>query len=185
MSTILPKSFYDRDPKIVAKDILGKILVKDDLEGIVVETEAYYGAKDPASRACKGKMNFNKLMWSEAGTIFIYMVHSYWMFNVVTGPKPSAILIRALEPNKGIENMIKNRGLSDIKKLTSGPGKLTKSLDIRKEYNGLKVFDKNSLIYVKNNSINPKISKSHRIGVKKDLEDPLRFFILNNKYVSK
>ena len=114
---MLPKSFYDRDPAIVAKEILGCILVKKDielLEGKIVETEAYYGMSDPASRARKGA----KIMWEDAGTAFIYMVHGNWLFNIITLSKgePSGILIRAIEPIKGIDLMKKRRKIKEIEK---------------------------------------------------------------------
>ena len=98
----LSKKFYSRDPKEVAVNLLGKILVrrigKRILTGKIVETEAYYGEKDPASRASIGKKFFNRLMWDEPGRAFIYMVHGNWLFNVKTLPKgkASAVLILSL-----------------------------------------------------------------------------------------
>ena len=94
---------------------MGKILVRRVnerfLEGIIVETEAYYGSHDPASRAYSGMKTYNRLMWDEPGKIFIYNVHKYWMLNIVTHkPKEiGAVLIRAIEPRKGIEEMFRNR----------------------------------------------------------------------------
>jgi DNA-3-methyladenine glycosylase len=189
---VLPKSFYARDPAIVAKELLGKILVRNlngkILSGKIVETEAYYGEKDPASRARRGKLPHCELMWEEPGTVFIYMVHNNWLFNIVTMPKgiASAVLIRALQPLKGIEVMKENRNVSDIKNLTSGPGKLTKALAITKELNGASVTNSKSEVYITEGD-NEKFEtgKSNRIGVSKDLKKPLRFFIKNNPFVSR
>jgi len=186
---ILPKKFYARDPAIVAKEILGCILVKKEhnpLKGKIVETEAYYGLSDPASRAFKGKMNHNKWMWGEAGTLFIYMVHGNWLLNIITERKgtPSGILIRAVEPIDGMEEMKKRRNV-EIKNLTSGPGKLTKSFGITKQHNGIKVYDPSSEIVVEKGEKPSKIKTSRRIGVKEDLPQHLRFYIDGNPFVSK
>lgn len=187
MQSVLPKSFYERDPAIVAKEILGKILVKGNMEGKIVETEAYYGLRDPASRAFKGKTNLSRWMWEKAGTTFIYMVHGHWLFNIITGNRPSGILIRAIEPLKGIKEMLKNRKVSNIVDLSSGPGKLTKAFGITNAHNGLNVSDPNSEIFIKENLEKEKheICCSHRIGVREDLPQLLRFYIEGNGFVSK
>ena len=188
---ILPKEFYKRDPKRVSKELLGKIFLRklDDivLEGIIVETEAYYGSDDPASRAYHGLKNYNKLMWREAGIAFIYNVHKYWMFNVVAHEpdKIGAVLIRAIEPKKGIEIMRKNRPVRKLIDLTNGPGKLTVAYRIDKSLNGIAVTSNKSKIVIIDNKIEFKIGSSYRIGVKKDLDCKLRFFIKGNKFVSK
>lgn len=186
---ILPKKFYARDPAIVAKEILGNILIKKNqsiLKGRIVETEAYYGLSDPASRAFKGRTNYNKWMWGEAGTLFIYMVHGNWLLNIITEKKdiPSGILIRAVEPIDGIEEMMKRRNVN-IKNLTSGPGKLTKAFGITKEHNGIEVYNPSSEIVVEKGEIKDKIKTSHRIGVKNDLPQHLRFYIDGNQFVSR
>ena len=186
---ILNRKFYARDARIVAKELLGKILVnkKERIGGIIVETEAYLGEEDPASRAFGGKKNMNSVMWESPGTIFIYMVHSNWLMNVVTGKKnsPEAVLIRALEPKIGIERMIDNRKKEELRDLTNGPGKLTQALKIDKRYNLKKVYDKNCDINILDNKVSFEIGTSHRIGVRKDLNENMRFFIIGNKYVSR
>ena len=188
---VLPKEFYQRDPETVAKELLGKRLIreldKNSLEGIVVETEAYYGLHDPASRAYRGIKNYNKPMWNEPGRAFIYNVHKYWMFNIVAH-KPNhigAVLIRALEPTKGIEVMKHNRPVKKLFDLTNGPGKLTRALKINKDLNEVPVTSGESEIIVANTRTEFEIGSSYRIGVKKDLERKLRFFIKGNGFVSK
>ncbi len=187
---LLPKSFYDRDPAEVARDMLGSILVVNDGEtkGKIVETEAYYGLSDPASRASKGKTKLSRWMWEDAGSTFIYMVHRYWLFNVITEKegKPSGVLIRAVEPLEGLDIMIKRRGTTIIKNLTSGPGKLTIALGITGRDNGMKVYEKSSRIFIeKGKKESFKIGMSGRIGVREDLPEDLRFFIEGNKFVSR
>ncbi|RLF48224.1 MAG: 3-methyladenine DNA glycosylase [Thermoplasmata archaeon] len=186
----LPKKFYNRDAALVAKELLGCIFVKRDgkekLKGKIVETEAYYGLGDPASRARDKRIG--SIMNGEAGIIFIYMVHGNWLFNITTMPhgNPSGILIRAVEPLAGIEIMKKRRKTDNIKNLTSGPGKFTQAFGIDKKYNGIKIYSRNSPIYIEKKKENEiEIVESYRIGVKEDLPVPLRFYIKGNKFVSK
>lgn len=189
--SMLSKDFYERDPALVAQDLLGKILVRkinsEILSGKIVETEAYYGEDDPASKAYKGRKMFNELMFMDVGKAFIYMVHGNWLLNIVAHLKGSvgAVLIRAIQPMEGIENMQKNRNMKDTCDLTSGPGKLTKALAITNDLNGIDVKRKNSqLMIVEGKSESLQISSSRRIGVKADLPQKLRFFVKGNKFVS-
>ena len=189
---ILSREFYERDPARVARELLGKLLIRrinsKVLSGKIVETEAYYGEEDPASKAYKGRKKFNELMFKDAGKTFIYMVHGNWLLNIVAHPKGDvgAVLIRALEPLSGIETMKRNRGVNRLELLTNGPGKLTKALAITNILNGIDVTAKNSkLIIVKEGWEKFEVETSHRIGVKNDLPQKLRFYIKNNKFVSK
>ena len=188
---ILPREFYERDPETVAKELLGKKVIrkidKNFLEGMIVETEAYYGLHDPASRAYHGIKNYNKPMWNEPGRAFIYNVHKYWMFNIVAH-KPNqigAVLIRAMEPTKGMEVMKKNKPVKKLFNLTNGPGKLTIALKINKSLNGVPVTSCEGIIVIANTKMKFEIGSSNRIGVRKDLERKLRFFIKGNKFVSR
>ena len=188
----LERRFYERDPALVAKDLLGKILVREVsseiLSGKIVETEAYYGEQDPASRAYKGRMKFNELMFAEPGRSFIYMVHANWLLNIVAHLKGEvgAILIRAIEPIQGVEVMVKNRKLENFRNLTNGPGKLTKALAITKELNGVDVTNRKSeLTVIEATEEEFEIASSHRIGVRRDLPQELRFSVKCNKFVSR
>ncbi len=164
---------FNRDPKEVAIDILGKVLVRrvgnDTLRGRIVETEAYYGDEDPASRARHGRRHYNAPMFDGAGCLFIYNVHKYWMLNFTTRPV-SAVLIRAVEPLNFEGN-------------TSGPGRLTRELGIDRSLNGLPVGEGTG-IWLEEGRRPEKIGASHRIGVTRDLEEPLRFFDLESRWVS-
>jgi DNA-3-methyladenine glycosylase len=189
---VLPKIFYEREPDIVAKELLGKILVRKlngiRLSGKIVETEAYYGERDPASKAYRGKKVFNELMFLDVGRTFIYMVHGNWLLNIVAHPKGDvgAVLIRALEPICGLEIMKNNRKVKDLHCLTNGPGKLSKAFAITKELNGVYVTKRNSpLMVIEGKRESFEVCSSHRIGVKFDLPQELRFFIKDNKFVSK
>jgi len=189
---ILSRRFYERDPEVVAKDLLGKIIVRkldnNILSGMIVETEAYYGPGDPASRAYDGMKNFNRPMWLDPGVAFIYNVHKYWMFNVVAHEPGGvgAVLIRAVEPLDGVEIMMKNRGVYDeLIELTSGPGRFTVAFKIDKSLNGTDLTSDENPIYIADNKVQLEISSSKRIGVKADLDRNLRFYIKGNKFVSK
>ncbi len=188
------KKFYERSTIEVAKDLLGKYLIRKigrvKLIGKIVETEAYL-INDPASRAYKGKKNYNKEMWGKPGTIFIYNVHNNWMFNIVTNKEniPEAVLIRAVQPIKGIDVMMEYRKVKDIKNLTNGPGKLTKSFLIDKRFNGKLIYKCKELKIKDGEKVKEEeIVRSKRIGITKDFPEGknlLRFYIKNNPFVSR
>lgn len=188
---MLAREFYARDTKRVAEDLLGKFLIhKSNGEvtgGRIVETEAYYGQKDPASRATK-KTKISEIMWGQAGFSLVYMVHANWLFNVTTEEKgvPGAVLIRALEPRKGIEVMKRHRRKENIKELTSGPGKLTQALNITKKDHGIDLTKSEdiSMMKIEKSTSKIDIGKSHRIGVSEDLNQKLRFFVEGCEHVS-
>ena len=187
---ILSREFYSRDTALVGEELLGKLLIRrldeEEVGGLIVETEAYYGEDDPASRAYEGKKRYNEVMYGESGHLFRYNVHQYWMLNFIAHEPGSigGVLIRAIEPILGLEIMKRNRPVSDIVNLTSGPGKLTLALDVDKSLNGIPVTEKGSSIVVKRNESQFEIGRSHRIGVTRDLDRKLRFYIKGNKFVS-
>jgi DNA-3-methyladenine glycosylase len=173
------KKFFERSPEKVAKDLLGKVLVRK-IESVymkarIVETEAYFGPEDPASRASKGRNKVSEKMWAEAGTILVYNVHKYHMLNFVTGKKeePSAVLIRALEP-------------LNFDARTKGPGLLTNALGINKEIHGQNVLSSNE-VWVEDSEVAElyEIGDSFRTGVTEDLNERYRFFIKGNPFVSR
>lgn len=187
----LPRTFYERDPGAVAQELLSKRLIRrlgtHFLEGVIVETEAYYGFDDPASRAYQGIKNYNELMWKEPGRVFIYNVHKYWMLNIVAHAigQVGAVLLRAIEPRAGMEVMKRFRPVKQVANLTNGPGKLTMALGIDKSVNGIPVTSCESELIVVNNRMKPEIGSSHRVGVRRDLDRNLRFFIKGNNFVSR
>jgi len=146
----LNKSFYRRDLLTVAKELLGKVLVKKNskrmLMAKIVEVEAYDGKIDKAAHSYVGKTERNKVMFNEGGFLYVYLSYGvHHCCNVVTGfeDKGTAVLIRAVEPLKGIDLMIKNRfgrklkNDTEIINLTSGPGKVCKALGINKNNSGI------------------------------------------------
>lgn len=185
----LPGRFFARDPAVVARELLGHLLVHRSPEGTaagaIVETEAYYGAGDPASRARK-RTPLSEPMWGPPGRAFIYMVHNQWLFNVVTGwPRgPSAVLIRAVEPRIGVELMVKRRGV-DGRDLARGPGRMTRALAITRAHSGLDVTDPESAVVVARGAPAGPVATSHRIGVSRDLRRKLRFYVEGSRFVSR
>jgi DNA-3-methyladenine glycosylase len=186
----LSRKFYSRNTKIVAKDLLGKILVHKTKEGTckgkIVETESYFGKNDPASHAHCKITKRNIIMYQKPGVAYVYFTYgNHWLLNVVTEKIgiPGAVLIRALEPLEGVEIMKKRKKLNDIRNLTNGPGKLTKAFGIDKRHNGLDLTK--SSLFIENSNEKPKIVNTTRIGISKGKEKLLRFYIKNNDFVSR
>lgn len=201
----LNRDFYTRDTVLVAKDLLGKTLVYDDgdtiYKGKIVETEAYINKDDDAAHFNKGLTDRTRIIDEVGGHIYIYTIYGmYLLFNIVTEQKGAhgAVLIRAVEPIEGIENMYFNRykKISDNPKrreiinLTNGPAKFVMAYGLTKEFYGedltdsLKVWVENSTYVLEEEAI----VKSKRINIdyaEKGKDYLLRFYIKENPFVSK
>jgi DNA-3-methyladenine glycosylase len=195
---ILPRKFYTREVKAVAKDLLGKILVKKDgnsiLAGKIVEVEAYDGKIDRAAHTFIGKTKRNQIMFNEGGYFYVYFTYgTHYCCNVVTGKKDhgTAVLIRAIEPVKGVKKMIENRYGRDLLNekerfnLTSGPGKVCRAMGINKSHYGADLTDGTIFILDSQKVQKNMIVVTKRVGIKKSIELPWRFYIKDNPYVSK
>jgi DNA-3-methyladenine glycosylase len=189
--SVLPVEFYERSPEEVARDLLGKRLIRilegEKLGGTVVEVEAYHGLDDPASRAFHGRKEYNSPMWNPPGRLFIYNVHKYWMLNVVAHrvDEVGGVLFRAIEPTWGLKTMRRLRPVRNDRDLTNGPGKLTLALGVTHELNSYPITDPDSPIYILDAPCIINYYTSHRIGVTRDLPEELRFFIHGNNFLSK
>lgn len=189
----LPRRFYTRETLTVAEKLLGRQLVRHTnnsrLVGKIVEVEAYRGSDDPGSHAYRGMTPRNRLMFRKGGFAYVYFTYGmHHCFNVVTERQnvPGAVLIRALEPISGIETMRKNRGNKNVFNLTNGPAKLTDAMNITKKQNGLDLTRSRELFICE-----PKVKENFevvftkRIGIKVGVDKPWRFYIKNNKFVSR
>lgn len=181
--------FYNQSTIKVAKSLLGCNLIHETKEGKtigkIVETEAYL-ENDEASHSSRGKTKRNEKMFGKPGTAYIYLIYGmYKCFNVVTRKEGigEAVLIRSLEPVKGIELMKKRRKTSEIKNLCSGPGKLVQALGISREQNGSDIT-KGKLKIIPKKS-NHKIVGTTRIGISRGADLDYRFYIKGNKFVSR
>ena len=194
----VPLSFYKRKDVVkIAKELLGKIVVTNFdgkvTSGRIVETEAYIGIIDKASHSFAGRRTArNEHMYSAAGTAYIYICYGmHQMLNVVTNEKeiPDAVLIRAIEPVKGIDIMLKRTGKNKLdKSLTRGPGNVGKALGIFKHHSGLYLLDEEIFLLEDGKKMpEENIGISKRIGVESAGADallPYRFYVKGNKYVS-
>lgn len=140
----MPRAFYARGPRALARALLGRVLVHDDalvgrLAGRIVETEAYGGADDPASHAHRGETPRNRVMFGPAGHAYVYFTYGmHHCFNVVCAGagRASAVLVRALVPVMGVETMAARRGVSEPSRLARGPGALARALGLDRRLDG-------------------------------------------------
>jgi len=186
---ILPRSFYARDTRVVAEELLGHYLVHFTEEGLaagkIIETEAYL-QNDPACHAARGMTRRNRVMFGPPGHAYIYFVYGmYYCFNAVTREEGvgEAVLIRALEPVAGISLMRARRGRKDLRDLCSGPGKLVQALGITGKQNG-QDLTAGTLVICRGNRSGLEIIRTTRIGIKSGGDLPLRFYVAQNQFVS-
>lgn len=190
----ISRPFYEQHTVQVARQLLGKYLVRKHPDGKtvgrIVETEAYVGPKDLACHASRGRTARTEIMFGPAGHAYVYFIYGmYYCLNIVTEAMdhPSAVLIRALEPVEGVELMKVRRHTGEQRNLASGPGKLCQALAIDKSLNGADVC--RSAIYVEDRCESaPKILATPRIGVDyagKWKDKRWRFLIRGNEFVSR
>jgi DNA-3-methyladenine glycosylase len=195
-TTILPHSFYERDPRSVGPDLLGKILVRRQagkyLSGRIVEVEAYLGADDPAAHASIGKTARNAVLFGPPGFAYVYFIYgNYYCLNISCLPEgtPGGILFRALQPIAGVMEMFKLRGIpqgSDPRRLTSGPGRMAAAFGITRERdNGKDLASAKSDLYIRDDgSPPPEVLVTRRIGITKATDMPLRYVVRENPFLS-
>jgi DNA-3-methyladenine glycosylase len=195
----LPSAFYARAPRDVCRDLLGKVLVRRQqrklLTARIVEVEAYLGQDDPAAHSASGRTARNFVLFGPPGLTYVYFIYgNHFCFNVSCLPDGEAggVLFRALEPISGIEQMALARDIelsesADLRKLTSGPGRLAEAFGITRERDNEKdLTSKRSDLFIADDGFRPqRIEVTPRIGITKAADHPLRFFIAGNRFVSK
>jgi DNA-3-methyladenine glycosylase len=199
---VLGREFYNRDSIEVAKELLGKVLVRrigeERIAARIVETEAYMGIVDKAAHSYGGKRTPRvEVMYGGPGFAYVYFIYGmYYCFNIVTREEgtPQAVLIRAAEPIENLDLMARNRfqkpygqlNNSQIKGLTNGPGKLCRALSIDKGLNGEDMCG-SGLFLEADDDAGFNIVTAKRVGIDfagEAKDYPWRFYIKNNKYVS-
>ncbi len=188
----LPLDFYRHDTFALVPKVLGKILVRKIgskyLAGRIVEVEAYVGS-DPASHAANGMTERNRVMFEAGGMAYVYFTYGmHFCFNIVTEREgfPAALLVRALEPLSGIEEMKKRREKDAVTELTNGPAKLCQAMGIDRSCNGLKL-DGKSLFIADDGFVvgHADVISSTRIGIRVGTESEWRYYLRGNGFVSR
>jgi DNA-3-methyladenine glycosylase len=192
----LPRAFYNRDPRHVARHLLGKVLVRRNgrtfLAGRIVEVEAYLG-NDPAAHCYAGRTARNAVLWGRPGFSYVYFIYgNHYCFNVSCLPDGEAggVLFRALEPLVGVKAMALARGLDrdhqDQRRLTTGPGRLAEAFGITRLRDNEKDLTSaaSDLWIADDGSLRPQVRITPRIGITKAAERPLRYIVPGNRFVS-
>ena len=194
----LTRAFYARDPRRVARELLGKVLVRQTtgsrLTARIVEVEAYLGEKDPAAHAAAGRTARNAVLFGPPGYAYVYFIYgNHYCLNVSCQREGqgAGVLFRALEPLAGIKQMARARdveitGPSDLPKLTSGPGRLSEAFGVTRDRdNGCDLTDATGSLWIGEDGFRAgKISITPRIGITKAADRPLRYILQGNPFVS-
>jgi DNA-3-methyladenine glycosylase len=194
----LAREFYDRDPRRVSRELLGKVLVRRERRQLrtarIVEVEAYLGKDDPAAHSFAGRTPRNAVLFGPPGYAYVYFIYgNHYCLNASCLPAGVAggILFRAAEPLVGMEEMALSRNVSinsarDLRKLTSGPGRLAEAFGITRERdNGKDLTTTSSDLFIADDGYRVRrILTTSRIGITKAAERPLRYVIAGNEFVS-
>jgi DNA-3-methyladenine glycosylase len=189
---VVPQSFYRRDARVVATELLNKILVAaDGRSGRIVEVEAYLGAIDPAAHSYKGMTPRTVTMFGPPGHMYVYFTYGmHWCCNAVCGETRdgTAVLLRALHPLTGLEQMhaVRPHARRDID-LCNGPAKLTQAMGISGEHDGVPLFRKRGLFSIVDDGTAPPTDAAGfpRVGISRGTEHLWRWCVPDNRHVSK
>ena len=194
----LERAFFARDPRRVARELLGKVLVRQAagvrLAARIVEVEAYLGEKDPAAHAAAGRTARNAVLFGPPGYAYVYFIYgNHYCLNVSCEPegKAGGVLFRALEPLIGVEEMARARGVAldgpaDWPKLTSGPGRLAQAFGItRARDNGCDLTSAASSLWIGDDGYHIRgIRVTRRVGITKAQDKRLRYILEGSRFVS-
>jgi DNA-3-methyladenine glycosylase len=193
----LPPSFYDRPTELVARELLGAVLVHHAPEGTtagrIVETEAYLGDDDPACHAVVGRTQRTWWLFGPPGVAYVYRIYgAHWCFNAVTREEGhgSAVLVRALEPLEGIALMRARRARGGVAPrrdtaLASGPGKLCDALGITRALDGHPLAEPPLAILAGDAVPDERVAVGPRIGITRAADWPLRWVVQDSPHLSR
>jgi len=180
---MLPPDFFTRDVETVARALIGCTLLVDDVGGTIVETEAY-APHDPAAHSFRGLTPRTRPMFGPPGRSYVYRSYGiHWCLNMVGGATGSAVLIRALAPEHGLDTMRARRGTIDDRLLCAGPGRLCQALGITDAHNDLPL-DKAPFALLPGTET-PEIAVGPRIGISVGVDTPWRFGLASSRHVSR
>ena len=184
---IIRASFFKRDPITCARELIGAELIWGDCSGRLVEVEAYAAIDDEAAHTFTRPSARSFIKRNEAGVAYVYFNYGmHWMLNVlVKGDANGFVLIRALEPLKGIERMKRRRELNDVKNLCSGPGKLTQALGIIGRHHEMDLCSDPRHCFVSNSRVTFDVVADKRIGISRSAHLPWRFTLRGSEFVSR
>jgi DNA-3-methyladenine glycosylase len=186
-AAVLPKSFFQTDPLLCAENVIGTELVWGKCAGLVVETEAYLVENDEACHTFKRPSTRAFVERNQPGTAYIYFNYgAHWMLNVLVkgGPRDGLILVRAIEPQRGLALMRKRRGVENIQRLCSGPGKLTQALAITKRHHEIDLCSNPANCFRARPEGEISVVADSRIGISRAKDFPWRFTLRDSPFVS-
>ncbi len=184
---MLPDSFFEVDPLQCAENLIGTELVWEKCTGVVVEAEAYMVESDEASHTFTRPSTREFVRRNKPGAAYIYFNYGvHWMLNVLVkgGPRDGLILIRAIEPRRGLELMRERRGVEDVRQLCSGPGKLTQALDITKRHHEIDLCSDQAHCFRKRPNDNVQVVADPRVGISRAKDFPWRFTLRGSEFIS-
>src|SRR5437870_1670156 len=186
-SRIIPASFFERDPLICARELIGAELFWGNCSGVLVETEAYNAISDEACHTFMRPSTRAFIERNKAGAAYVYFNYGmHWMLNVlVKGQENGFVLIRALEPRIGIERMKKRRGLDDVRRLCSGPGRLTQALGITRRNHEMNLCADPQHCFARDPSTDIDVVADARIGITRSAHYPWRFTLRGSEFLSR
>ena len=180
----MPPDFYAQPVIDLARALIGCTLLVDGVGGMIVETEAYH-AGDAASHSFAGPTPRNRAMWGPGGHVYVYRIYGiHWCLNIVGGAEPgAAVLLRALAPTHGVDAMRTRRGVSEDRRLCSGPGKLCQALGVSGAHDGLPIAAAPFALLPR--TAEPTLVQGPRIGITKAADEPWRFGLAGSPYLSR
>ncbi len=187
-TAFLPCSFFERDPLACARELVGTELVWGKCSGVIVETEAYLTLNDEACHTFTRPSTRAFVERNEPGAIYIYFNYGvHWMLNLLVkgGERTGLILIRALEPRRGLTLMRTRRATDDIRRLCSGPGKLTQALDITKRHHEMSICAEARHCLLPRPKTGVEVVEDPRIGISRSKDFPWRFTLAGSPFISR